>query len=271
MQNKTIIGCALNQINFFKKYFFRRDFFWKIRDKMRLFIRNNSRNAFKDQKKLLNNIENGVIVDVGAHIGNTAELYRNYFSGYKIFCFEPFSESCEYLKKRFINDSNIKIVETALGSKDETKTLYVSNFSNLNSLRRPTKRAWGFADKKTIDVETITLDQFCYENDIKQINILKLDVQGSELDVLLGSKTILEKGNISLIYVEWQVVQLYEDHHKYFKIAEFLAGYEYEFFNLYNINESRSGQIRWADAIYTSKKLREGMVSEYGTGAGSGW
>jgi hypothetical protein len=70
---------------------------------------------------------------------------------------------------------------------------------------------------------------------------------------------------------EWQVVPLYENHHKYFKIAEFLADYEYEFFNLYNINESRSGQVRWGDAIYTSKKLREGMVSEYGYGAGSGW
>ena len=87
----------------------------------------------------------------------------------------------------------------------------------------------------------------------------------------MGSKTILEKGNISLIYVEWQVVPLYENHHKYYKIAEFLAGFEYEFYNLYNINEARSGQIRWADAIYTSKKLREEMVSEYGTGAGSGW
>ena len=195
----------------------------------------------------------------------------NILANLKYFCFEPFSESCDYLKKRFINDSNINIVETALGSKDETKPLYVSNFSNLNSLHRPNEHAWGFADKKYVDVKTITLDQFCYENDIKHIDILKLDVQGSELDVLMGSKIILEKGNISLIYVEWQVVPLYENHHKYYKIAEFLAGFEYEFFNLYNINEARSGQIRWADAIYTSKKLREGMVSEYGAGAGSGW
>ena len=198
-------------------------------------------------------------------------MYRNYFPWNKIFCFEPFSESCDYLKKRFIDDSNIDIVEKALGSKDETKSLYINSFSNLNSLQRPNERAWGFTDKKSVDVETTTLDQFCYENDIKQIDILKLDVQGSELDVLLGSKTILEKGNISLVYVEWQVVPLYENHHKYYKIAEFLAGFEYEFFNLYNINEARSGQIRWGDAIYTSKKLREGMVSEYGSGAGSGW
>jgi hypothetical protein len=82
---------------------------------------------------------------------------------------------------------------------------------------------------------------------------------------------MLEKGNISLVYVEWQVVPLYENHHKYYKIGEFLAGYEYEFFNLYNINESRSGQIRWADAIYTSKGIRDQMIAEFGEGTGSGW
>lgn len=230
----------MNLKNIFQRYLFRRDFYWKVKEKIDWFIRNNSRNAFIDQKRLLNNLVNGVILDVGSHIGDTTELYRKYFSQSKIFCFEPFSESCDYLKKRFINDSNIKIVETALGSKDETKTLYVSNYSNLNSLQRPNERAWGFADEKSVDVETITLDQFCLENDIKQIDILKLDVQGSELDVLMGSETLLEKGNISLVYVEWQVVPLYENHQKYYKIAEFLAGYEYKFFNRYNINEARS-------------------------------
>lgn len=261
----------MNLKNIFQRYLFRRDFYWKVKEKIDWFIRNNSRNAFIDQKRLLNNLVNGVILDVGSHIGDTTELYRKYFSQSKIFCFEPFSESCDYLKKRFINDSNIKIVETALGSKDETKTLYVSNYSNLNSLQRPNERAWGFADEKSVDVETITLDQFCLENDIKQIDILKLDVQGSELDVLMGSETLLEKGNISLIYAEWQVVPLYKEHHEYYKIAEFLAGYEYQFYNLYNINESRSGQIRWADAIYTSKGLRDKMISRFGEGTGSGW
>ena len=189
----------MNQNNILKKYLFRRDFFWKVKEKIHWFIRNNSRNAFIDQKRLLNNLENSVIVDVGAHVGDTTELYRKYFSQSKIFCFEPFSESCDFLKKRFINDSNITTVERALGSKVETKSLYVSNFSNLNSLQRPNERAWGFTDKKSVDVKTTTLDQFCYKNDIKHIDILKLDVQGSKLDVLMGSKTILGKGNILLV------------------------------------------------------------------------
>ena len=261
----------MNRKNIFQRYLFRKDFFLKVKEKLFWFIRHNSRNAFKDQRILLKNLESGIIFDVGAHIGDTVKLYRNYFPGYKIFYFEPFSESFDYLKSRFINDSNINEVETALGIKDGTKPLYVSNFSNLNSLQEPNKSAWGFANKKSVDVKTITLDQFCYENDIKHIDILKLDIQGSELDVLMGSKIILEKGNISLIYVEWQVVPLYENHHKYFKIAEFLADYGYELFNLYNINESRSGQIRWGDAIYTSKGIRDKMIAQFGEGAGSGW
>ncbi len=89
----------MNLKNIFQRYLFRRDFYWKVKEKIDWFIRNNSRNAFIDQKRLLNNLVNGVILDVGSHIGDTTELYRKYFSQSKIFCFEPFSESCDYLKK----------------------------------------------------------------------------------------------------------------------------------------------------------------------------
>ena len=53
----------MNRKNIFQRYLFRKDFFWKVKEKLFWFIRNNSRNAFKDQKMLLNNLENGVILD----------------------------------------------------------------------------------------------------------------------------------------------------------------------------------------------------------------
>ena len=40
---------------------------------------------------------------------------------------------------------------------------------------------------------------------------------------------------------------------------------------MYNVNEARSGQIRWADAIYISNEIKENMIIEYGNGVGSGW
>ena len=260
----------MNQ-NIFRKYLFRKDLLMKIREKLYQFVRHNSKNAFKDQKRLLNNIEIGVIVDVGAYLGETVQFYRNYFSNSKIYCFEPTQSSSQKLSFRFKHDKNISIIDKALSSKVTKSRLYKSDYPNLNSLRKPNKRAWGFNSKKSNTADTTTLDIFCGENNIDSIDILKIDVQGSELDVLKGSKRMLEKGNISLIYIEWQIVPLYEEHTQYYKIAEFFAEYDYELFNLYNMNEARSGQIRWGDAIYTNKILRNKMISEYGNGPGSGW
>ena len=56
-----------------------------------------------------------------------------------------------------------------------------------------------------------------------------------------------------------------------YPIERILVGFEYESFNLYNINEARSGQIRWADAIYTSKGIREKMITQFGEESGTGW
>ena len=156
----------MNQNNFFKKYFFRRDFYWKVKEKIYQFIRNNSRNAFKDQKRLLNNLENGVIVDVGAYLGETTQLYRKYFNKSKIICFEPTIDSQEYLKQRFRNDKSITINGKALASKSTKLSLYISDYPNLNSLRKPNDRAWGFKVKKSYEIETISLDEFYSERKI---------------------------------------------------------------------------------------------------------
>ena len=104
----------MNRKNIFQRYLFRKDFFWKVKEKLFWFIRNNSRNAFKDQMILLKNLERGVIVDVGASLGEIVQLYRKYFSQAKILCFEPTIDSQEHLQLRFENDKGITIIGKAL-------------------------------------------------------------------------------------------------------------------------------------------------------------
>mgnify|MGYP005644875769 CR=1 FL=1 len=65
----------MNRKNIFQRFLFRKDFFWKVKEKLFWFIRNNSRNAFKDQRILLKNLESGIILDVGANVGDTTEMY----------------------------------------------------------------------------------------------------------------------------------------------------------------------------------------------------
>ena len=72
----------MNRKNIFQRYLFRKDFFWKVKEKLFWFIRNNSRNAFKDQRILLKNLESGIILDVNLSLEDAPELINS----------EPYSE-----------------------------------------------------------------------------------------------------------------------------------------------------------------------------------
>ena len=220
---------------------------------------------------LISNNSDLIIFDGGSYIGKTIKIYKSIFPKSKIYGFEPSKNSYQILLNEFVDDEDILIFDYALSNDCNIKTLFLSSSDKLNSLNKPNKRAWGFEKTESLKVQTITIDDFCTENNIYHIDILKLDVQGSELDVIEGAKSMLSAAKIGLIYIEWQVVPLYENHHKFYKIAEILAKYDYHFFNIYNINEARSGQLRWADAIYTSKRIRDKMIDQFGEGTGSGW
>lgn len=59
--------------------------------------------AFNKQKILMGNSDSELIIfDAGAYIGDVALKYNNLFPGSKIYCFEPFRDSWEKLKKKYI-------------------------------------------------------------------------------------------------------------------------------------------------------------------------
>ena len=51
-------------------------------------------------------------------------------------------------------------------------------------------------------VSTITLDSFVKKNKIKSIDLLKIDIEGSEYELLKGAKNMLKRGKIKIILVE---------------------------------------------------------------------
>ena len=187
-------------INFLNKYILRRDFYYKVKEKLSLFYRNNFKDPFHDQKKLLSNTNNITIFDVGSHFGDTVKKYRFTFPKSKIFAFEPTPKSYKKLIKKFKNDDNVIVSSSGLSNKKSMTTLYLSDSENLNSFKKPNQRAWGFDKKETILVQTDTLDNICAINNINSIDILKIDVQGNELEVLHGGCSLLSDYKIGLIF-----------------------------------------------------------------------
>ena len=105
---------------------------------------------------------------------------------------------------------------------------------------------------KKIDVDTISIDSFCLTNGIEQIDVLKMDIQGGELDALKGAKQMLANGKVGLIYSETYFLEQYVNQPLFHEIATFLHQYGYYLQDVYNPIYG-NGNIAWADVIFRKK------------------
>ena len=129
-----------------------------------------------------------VIVDVGANIGYyTVLLADKVGKRGNVYAFEPDKTNFEILVKNIKANKleNVVAVNAAVGSKNETKTLYVSK-DNLGDHKLFNDQ---FLKSNVQKTKIIKLDDFV--KDIK-INLLKIDTQGWEPEVISGAKKIIE-------------------------------------------------------------------------------
>ena len=227
------------------------------------YLRTLSKNAFSDQQMLLSGVRVQTIFDIGAHVGQTAVKYSRLFPESRIYCFEPFPESFEELRRRFEGNSLVKPVQFAVSNKAaRAHKFYVNQSSNTNSLL-PTVDDVEYwipsniiKNVATIEVPVTTIDDFCKQESINEIQILKMDIQGGELMALEGATEKLNQGAISLIYTEVEFVPLYKDQALFYEICDFLSGYGYTLFDIYDVRYTRNGQLIWCNAIFLSAHAR---------------
>jgi FkbM family methyltransferase len=211
---------------------------------------------FRQQSMLLSGVLAPVIFDAGANIGTIAETYRYIFPDAKIYAFEPFPEVFEELERSVCRDKRIIPRKLALGSAPATKVLRVNASSATNSLLETEDSAasfWGeglLETTTTVEVQVATIDEFCSENKIESIDVLKIDTQGTELEVLRGAAGMLSRGRIRIIYTEMIVVPSYKGQSKPHELMSFLDGFGYDLLGLYNLWSRNDGRLLQMDAIF---------------------
>jgi FkbM family methyltransferase len=142
-------------------------------------------------------------LDVGGNFGNwTAELKREIPSA-KIVIFEPSKEAFKHLETRFAMLNDVKFVNIALGKANKVTTLFADkSASGLASLTKRRVEHFGIDFSYEEEIRVSTLDSWVSTNENSVIpNVLKMDVEGHELDVLEGATKTLE--NIEIIQFEF--------------------------------------------------------------------
>lgn len=206
-----------------------------------------------------------VVFDIGAHRGLAAKEYRALFPGAAIYCFEPFPESVAALKANLAGDPAIEVIPKAVSDKSGRRTFFVNGFDATNSLLpRPTTTRRYYPQhagpKSTIEVETISLDDFVARAAIPEVTVLKFDIQGGELMALKGAAQLLKRGTVMMIYTEIQYIHLYEKCPLFNEIWTFLSPFGYQLFDIYNLHRAANGQLRYGDALFVHDSIRKQCI-----------
>jgi FkbM family methyltransferase len=145
-----------------------------------------------------------VLIDVGAFFGAYTEAFLSRHPIGRAIVFEPSADNFSVLSERLGARAEVSCYRVALGDRSGTATLYkTAGVSSLASLTR--RRLDHFAMRMDVEenVDIDTLDNLVDRLNITFIDLLKIDVEGHELDVLNGARQCLAERRIQMVQFEF--------------------------------------------------------------------
>jgi FkbM family methyltransferase len=173
--------------------------------------------------KELNNIQREtsepvIIFDVGANKGQFLQLILENLESenFKIFSFEPTKEAFQQLFNQYKNIAGIQLENIGLDEFNHQSEIYYEEPLSLRASKYKRDLSHlGVEFSHSEIVNFMSIDNYCKQHDIKNIDLLKIDVEGNELSVLKGCKDLLVLQKISIITFEFGRAQI--DSRTFFK------------------------------------------------------
>ena len=205
-----------------------KEFLWVCGQDAKDFISENAKQAKICMDPYLFSIfypNQGTFLDLGANIGAFSLPFAAH--GWKGYAFEAGRKNTEVLKKSILlNDFDITVIEQAV-------------YDRTGSIKFVENGPWGsvendiFKDNNAVILDTIALDDWYESADVEQIDLIKIDIEGSEVAAFRGMERMLQKYHYPPIYTEVNLFALAlqgESQYSYFAEAEKLGYHVYEMY-----------------------------------------
>jgi len=171
-------------------------------------------------------------LDIGANTGKYTQLILDETKS-NVISFEPLKEAFKDLKNiEKVYPERLKAFNYAVGDKNEYLDLNTSNSkSEKASFSKDTDKLTFYDQENNIKINTevITLDSFFKNNpkllDEKELDFIKIDTEGFELEVIIGAKNLIEKKKPKFIQLEFNWHQLFKKQTMY-EFSKYLEDYD---------------------------------------------
>jgi FkbM family methyltransferase len=184
--------------------------------------------------------ESAVIIDVGANIGSMAFRFAQLATNGHVYAFEP----TDYAFNKLLRNISLnpvfseRITPVQLFLSDQTESDHQINaYSSwkVDGTDVESHPLHGGSTKAAESIPAVTLDDFCSENKIQKVDLIKIDTDGHELRVLAGAAKTIEKFRPHVIfetglYVLEERGEIFEQYFLYFSSFK------------YNLKNSKNGK-----------------------------
>ena len=185
-----------------------------------------------DEKKIIKNDlgEDSIIFDIGSNLGSFIRFIssNNKNKNLSFYSFEPVSNLIDFQNKLELPDKHKLISNNvAITTKKSPVKFFESTVSSQSTIHKETMKIG--KTKQEYEVEAISIDKYCHERNIENIDLLKIDTEGNDFDVLVSAKNLIENNKIKLIKIE-----LNNNEKNFLDICEFLFKNKYELIGMLN-------------------------------------
>ncbi len=204
------------------------------------------------------------IVEIGARDCNETLLFNNAFPNAQIFSFECNPATLPVCKKNISGIKNIKLIEKAVSNKNETIKFYPIDQEKTQTSwvdgNPGASSAFKASDKYNVEkyiqteitVEATTIENLYTQEQLSSIDVLWMDIQGSELNALKGA--VDKISDIKLIHTEVEFAEIYQNQPLFWDIKKYLVD------NGFLLVKFTSFSTTSGDAVFINKRYTKSLL-----------
>ncbi len=199
------------------------------------------------------------ILDIGAASGDTCRWFARNFPGAKVIGFEPVFASFQKAQHNTKELTGVQLYHLALSDLNGTAEITVTKDNLASSLKKISaaelekmqlEERGKFSAQRSETVKKQRLDEVLTGNE--PVLLMKIDTQGTELEVLRGAVRTLSRTR--LVLVEMNNHRLYEEAAKYHEVDEMLRSKGFCLIDIY-VTYRPAGVLKEYDALYQNSRL----------------
>jgi FkbM family methyltransferase len=205
---------------------------------------------------VLRGLDLSTVIDVGANVGQFSLLAVTMFPRVHVEAFEPLPVPAATFRRVFDGHPRVRLHQVAIGACAQDAVMNVSHRQDSSSLLPITDRQTtvfpGTHGVGTESVTVVTLDSAIADGVITAPALLKLDVQGFELEALKGAKRVLRR--CDYVYVEVSFVELYKGQALAPEVTAFLEEEGFEVAGVHNLEHDSDGDKVQCDMLFKASR-----------------